>query len=67
MINDIALSYIQTEIVAVLVVFFFSFLFWLKRDRTNKFEESTVKLFAFLALGLVVAISIYAVYTLVGG
>lgn len=67
MINDISLSYLQTELVAVLTVLFFAFMFWINRDKNNKFEETTIKLFAFLALGLTAAVAIYAVYVLVGG
>ncbi len=67
MINDISLSYLQTELVAVLTVLFFAFMFWINRDKNNKFEETTIKLFAFLALGMTVAIAIYAVYVLAGG
>ncbi len=67
MINDISLSYFQTELVAVLTVLFFAFMFWINRDKNNKFEETTIKLFAFLALGLTVVVTIYAVYVLVGG
>ncbi len=67
MINDITLSYFQTELVAVLTVIFFAFLAWINRDKNNKSEETTIKLFAFLALGLTVAVAIYAVYVLVGG
>ncbi len=67
MINDISLSYLQTELVAVLTILFFAFIFWINRDKNNELEETTIKLFAFLALGLTVAVAIYAVYTLVGG
>lgn len=67
MINDISLSYLQTELVAVVTVLFFAFLFWINRDKNNEVEEYVIKLFAFLAMGLTVAVAIYAVYTLVGG
>lgn len=67
MINNLNPSQFQTDLVALLSLAFIMFFLWVNRDKNNKFEENTIKLFAFLALGLTVAVAIYAVYVLVGG
>ncbi|WP_373815542.1 hypothetical protein [Jeotgalibaca porci] len=67
MINNLNPSQFQTDLVALLSLAFIMFFLWVNRDKNNKFEENTIKLFAFLCICLTVALFVYAVYKIVGG